>query len=228
MIFIKKCAIIKTVVFFETKDIKNKLKGGSKLFSNSTFKRDEDIIFGNFRKESSWSKKAETFKLDASKKQKTIVTNALKEDVAKNLLQHYGLPINEKTFESMTKAFSEEIEKETDYLFSQYGERDIIYVSKRSRLSPSLARSATELSRSIFLASEKCSMPVREFLFAYKGGCFTPPEVLQEWSGMSEERQKAAYEEIIMLLMRRTLNRKFEKEAEKDPYEKHRLLAMSS
>ncbi|MBR2658555.1 hypothetical protein IKD57_01500 [Candidatus Saccharibacteria bacterium] len=183
------------------------------MFSRSTL-RNEDIVFGNFRKEKKWSKKAETFKLPAEKRknQEKAAKIALTESVVNKLLDFYKL--DKSAFPSIAEAFNDAISEEIKFLYDGYGWRDIVYISTHSRLSPSLARSATELSKRIFLTSEKCSMPVSDFLLAYKGGWCTPPEVLQEWSGMDAEKQRIAYDEIVSLLTRRTLERKFRENPE--------------
>ncbi|MBR3332630.1 hypothetical protein IKG28_03325 [Candidatus Saccharibacteria bacterium] len=182
------------------------------MFSkNSTL---EDVKLGNFRKEKKWSKKAETFKLPAEKRknQERTAANALAESVVNKLLDFYKL--DKSAFPSIAEAFRDTINEEIKCLYDGYGWRDIVYVSKRSQLSTGLARTATKLPSGIFLVAEKCSMPVGDFLLAYKGGWCTPPEVLQEWSGMDAEKQRIAYDEIVSLLTRRTLERKFRENPE--------------
>lgn len=171
------------------------------MFSNSTLKRTEKINLGNYRNEKEWSEKAQFFKFrgDESDRDeaKKVVEHALVEDVYL-CIQPYIVAMQIALNKTMVNSMIGEIRR----ILSEYGSRDILFVAKDMTMPNFLARNATELSPKIFLSSEKCSMPLGEFLIVYKGGGYVPPSVIEEWSGMNEEQQKIAYEEIVKFIRR--------------------------
>ncbi len=169
------------------------------MFAKSTCRK-EDVVFGNFREEKAWSKKALFFKAteESKKKAKAEVEEALVKDVYL-CVQPYVVAMRIALDKSMINSMRGEIQR----ILAEYGGRDILYVAKNASIPGYIARNSTELSPRIFLIEEKCSMSVSDFLVYYKGGLYTPPTVIEEWSGMTEEQQEQAYEEIIKFIRRK-------------------------
>lgn len=175
----------------------------------------EDIQLGNWWDKNAWSDKAKFFELPPERRESTKATveNALVEDVYL-CIQPYIVAMQIALNKTMINSMRGEIQR----ILAEYGGRDILYVSKTASLPAGLARGATELSPKIFLASEHCTMPLGEFLLFYKGGYYAPAAVMEEWTGMNEEEQALAYDEIVKFI-RRTLE---------TLHKNHQQVAMSS
>lgn len=184
------------------------------MFRKSTL-QNEEISFGNFRDDKRWSDKALFFRPtdEQREKAKNTVEDALVEDVYL-CIQPYIVAMQIALNKTMINSMRGEIRR----ILSEYGGRDILFIPKNAGVPNIIGRNSMELSPRIFLTEEKCSMPLSEFLICYKGGLYAPPAVIQEWSGLNEEQQKTAYEEIVKFI-RRTLEAL---------HKNHQQVAMSS
>ena len=169
------------------------------MFSKSTL-ANKPVRLGNYRKEETWSKEAKRFKLQGEDRRKAIhsLENTLVDDVylcSQPYIASISIPLDK----SMMDLMRNEIKK----ILIEYGDRDILFVSKNASIPSFLARNATELSPRIFLEDENCSMPLNEFLLCYKGNFEIPSDIIEEWSGLSSRQQVTAYEEIVKFVRRK-------------------------
>lgn len=169
------------------------------MFSKSTLIRCEEVRFGNFRNEEAWSDKAVFFKIKECDKEKA--KNAVENELVKDVylcIQPYIVAMSLALNKTMVNSMRGEIQR----ILAEYGSRDILFVAKNTSVPSFIARKTMELSPKIFLTTEPCSMPLSEFLLVYKGGLYAPSSILEEWSGLSEEQQQIAYDEIVKFIRR--------------------------
>ena len=178
-----------------------------------------NIKLGNFRDRMDWSRDALDY---AFSKHDRILT----EKVEKQLVHDVFLVLKPDQLKVIGKKDKkDESDEKTDYfevmnekiksILALYGNRDMIYVDSNVKfIPPSLARQSLEVCSkgaylpsgySVFLVREKCSMSLYNFLIAMicdSDGMCIPPEVIEEWSDIPEDRQSEIYDDIIEFIRR--------------------------
>lgn len=181
-----------------------------------------NINLGNFRDRRDWSREALDYAFSkhdrvlSEKVEKKLVHDVflvLKPDQLKAIGRKDKKDESDEKYEKVD--YFETMSKKIQSILALYGNRDMIYVDSNVKfIPPSLARQALEVCSkgsflpsgySVFLVREKCSMSLYNFLIAMicdSDGMCIPPEVIEEWSAIPEDRQSEIYDDIIEFIRR--------------------------